>query len=553
MLYFSQVDFPDQNQLEELDSAELIKHKLYSKEFCLLLIGVEQGNTKKDHRRHLLINPVNYIIKNEDVGYFVAQSRESALKTLQKISQEGAGLLRYEQIIEQYDKFNFMEHMKTTIHTLYENLINQSKNWKQKIPPYSAKKDNIFDLNLGDSIRGYFSNHIIIKGSLLDFKNIIQIIRFYSDRPILIFSQDAVDFSKWTKIKESYPNVYYIRGIQHSLDHITELEPKHAYKILVMSQSQDALFLDTDTIVFARILKDFFKVKRILVELADESMIRFLEIRPKFNLLHKNLDLSFFWPSFVSGNIHYSSLLMSLVARSLYNSNWIFFFKELSNPRVYNDTQINNEKIIKENSNLCTLEITEEIANNVVIYGKLQYLLMSSNPCIISLALMKKRKNEGRLTNILFEKMVKNASRKMGHLKNNFMETMNSLYGTKFFLTNPAYFTKLSPGDEVLVLGMDNLKLKINENIKVEHQFIDKLKKNLMLPPIKKKRTSMLVSIAEAKKKTAEVEFKNLFKIQALEMIKGLNETMKKSIGCFEMLNRRELVWRNEQEENKKN
>lgn len=552
MLYFSQTSLVGQEKMEELDSPELIKHKRYQKGFALLLIGIEQSERRSSDGRRLLINPLNYTIKNGDIGYFVAQSRESAIKALHKISSEGAGLLAFETLTETYEKHDFMnlDASGVSVPKLYENLQTKNKKWQINIPTYFTKKDNIFDLNLGDSIRGFFENHIIMKASLLDFKNILNIIRFYSDRPIIIYSEESVDFSKWNKLKDSYQNIFYVKGIQLSLSHISELEPRKASKVLIMSQSKDSLFLDADTVVFARILKDFFKVKHILVELVDESMIRFLEIKPKFNLINETNDLSFFWPSFVSANVHYNSVLMSLVARSLYNPNWIFFFKELSTPKVYTDHQMKNEKIIKQNSNLCTLKITEEIANSVVIYGKLQFLLMSNDPPIIALALVKKRKSmKGAITQEFMEKMRKSKTMRMSLLKENLMETVNSVYGTTFFLTNPPYFTKLAAGDRVLVLGMQNLTLKIKEteeNKKHIGGLMNRMRRKTLTNLTQPKTRRSLIPISEVKKKNAEMEFKAKFKTQAIEMLSGLNETMKKSLDCMEMLNKRDMTWKKE-------
>ena len=534
MLYFSQVNLSDQENPEEMDSADLIKHKRFIREFGVLLIAVEQA-LKRD-RNYLLINPSNYTIRRGDIGYFIAHTQEKVTKILSKVLNDGVSIQRFATINDQFEKEHFKENNASFIRSLYQNLTNRNKNWQQNIPIYSMKKDNVFDLNMGDSLRGYFFNHVIIKGTLANLKNIITVIRFYSDRPILIFSEREVDYSKWKKIKETYPNVFYVRGIQHSLTHISQLEPRQAYKILILTETTNSLFLDTDTVVFARILKDFFKIQQMLVELADESMIRFLEIKPKFNLLSEQKEMSFFWPSFVSGNIHYNSLLMSLAAKSLYNPNWIVLFKELSNPRLYKQTKIGNSKVVKENSNVCMLKITKEVATTVPNYGKLQYLLMNHEPCIISLALLKKRKsNQAQITNIILDQIKKSETLEiMDKNKEKLFQTVNSIYGTKFFLTNPSYFTRLNPGDKVLVLGMDDMSQKINETTsKVGVSMIEKIRRNFESPKKKKKRTSVF---SEAKKK-AEIDFKMNLKSEIGEMISKLNTTMRNSLVCYDIFN----------------
>ena len=429
------------------------------------------------------------------------------------------------------------------------NLKKRNSNWKQKIPIYSLKKDRIFDLNSGDSLRGYFSNHIIIKGTLLDLKNILPVIRYYSDRPVLIFSEKEVDFSKWNKIKENYRNVFYVRGLQHSLSHVHELEPLKAYKILILTEATDSSFLDTETIVFARILKEFFKVNRILVELVDESMIRFLEIKPKFNLLTELKEMSFFWPSFVSGNIHYDSLLMSLAAKSLYNPNWILFFKELSNPRVYKQTQIGNSRVIKENSNIFMLKVTSELANKVPIYGKLQYLLMSHEPCIIALGLLKiRRNNKIGKSNTVNDQNKKGENFKDSDLKEKLIKTVKSVYGNKFFLTNPSYFTRLRPGDRILVLGSDDMTQRINEATnKIGVAMVGRIKES-----IKKQTKKLMVPARKLKKKKEEMDFKLNLKSEIVEMVRDLNNSMRHSIACLDMFHKKEKVRKEEEAEKSK-
>ena len=542
MIYFSKKNMSEkESQLsEDLDSAELIKHKRYSKDFNLLLIGVEQKNNLNNERRNLLLNPLNYIIKEGDIAYLIAQNKQHALKIFEKYNLTSKTYQRFEKTKEFYDKSPIKETNLRLIEDMFANLLKRNKKWEQKIPFFSLASDCVFDLNLAKSPRGYFKGHIIIKGNLIDFRVIIKIIRFYSNRPVLIFSESFVDYSIWNKIKDEHKNVYYVRGIHHSLNHIHELDPKKAYKILVMSQNTACLLRDTDSIVFARILKDFFKVKRVLIELEDEYMIKFLEIRPKFDLSANDKEICYFWPSFVSGNIHYDSLLMSVAARSLFNSNWIFLLKELSIPKIYKEFQMKDENIVKENSTLCMLKVTEEIAKNIVIYGKLQFLLMSHEPTIIAIALLKKRETQKINPKELIHKVQKSQTARISVINQNLIRTINSVYGTKFFLTNPAYFTKMNAGDKVLVIGMDNIQEKINEKIsklgiyeiqKIKSLFAGrKIKKNNRLPPI---------PFDNIKKSRLNFDFKSKFKENASEMIKGLNESMKKSIICLDLLGKR--------------
>lgn len=536
MIYFADKVLINQEQEKKLDdllSPQLIQRKDSNKDYCLLLVGVERI-LPKDEKQKLLLNPINYTIKKGDIAYIIAQNREMANKAIQEFDENPSLSQKYYKTQELYEQDNYIQTSQNFIKELFEKLFLKKKNWEQNIS--SHPKDDIFDLNMGSSLRGCFKNHIIIKGSLTDFSNIIKIIRFYSDRPVIIFSELEIDFSIWLKIKEKFRNVYYVKGMQHSLNHINELDPQKAYKILVMSsQIRDFLFRDTDSIVFARILVDFFKIKRILIELVDESMVRFLEIRPKFDFISKNQDISFFWPSYVSGNLHYNSLLMSIAARSLYNSNWTLFLKELSVPKIYNEIQLNDENIIKENSNICMLKITKAIANSVIFYGRLQFLLMSNDPCIIALALLKKRKaHKSQIANELIGKLKGNKSYQEESMQKKLINTINSVYGTKFFLTNPVFYTRINEGDKILVLGNKNLTQKLNEKINILAK-ISIIKVIASPQKKKKKNTELPNSIEKIKKKKIENEIKGKMKENIGQMLKNINDAMKLSLVCYDL------------------
>ena len=529
---------------EILESPVLLKNRNYLQDFQLLLIGVEENNpiTSKKDRGKMLLNPINYIIKEGDIAYIIAQNRNIPIHIFRKFNtKDSIYLQRYHKTAEYYENDPEKEICKNEIKNLYLSLTqkNQTK-WKEKWPSFQyLSKKTVFDFNNGESIRGIFSNHVIIKGNLLNFMKIVYILRFYSERPIILFSENEVDSNKWDKLNELYTNIFYVRGMQHNIHHIHELDPKKAHKFLIMSniEGKDLLFQDTDSIVFARILLDFFKINRILLELLDESMIRFLEMKPKFDIMSNNQEISYFWPSFVKGRVHYASLLMSVVARCIYNSNWISVLNELSIPKTYSQEELQNPGIIKENSTLCMLKITEEIANKVVIYGKLQYLLMSSEPCVISLALLKKRKSiKDRLTGELLKQVTKNIMLRASIVQNNIIQTINSVYGTEFFLTNPPFFTKITAGDKILVLGNNNLSEKINKEKKttLDILMIGKLKKIISKEQNLKK--SELPVIEDFKKNKKKIDEKLNLKAHFADIIATMNDTLKKTLKFYSFL-----------------
>lgn len=532
----------DNQTNEQQLSPVLIKRKEFVNDFSLLLVGVEKPDSNSMNRKELLLNPANYIIKPGDIGYIISQSKATATRILQKFNTKNSIYQqRFEKTIKHYEENLTNEDVNVLIKDLYSNLRKPPKKLEDRIKQISLPTKDVLDLNNGENIRGHFINHIIIKGSLLNFANIVHILRFYSEKPVILFSEQDPDYNKWNKLKESYSNIFYVKGMQHSLNHIHELSPHYASKILVMpnSANKDAHSIDTDSIVFARILIDFFKINRVLIELVDETMIRFLDLKPKFDLLSQSQDISFFWPSFVKGNIHYTSLLMSVIARSIYNPNWITFLTELSFPKTYKKEELENEGILKENSNLCMLEVTPDLALKLKTYGKLQYFLMNQNPCIIALAILKKRKdNKKSLADSLMKKMTENVFLKVSLVKQNIIKTINSVYGARFFITNPAYFTKIMAGDKILVMGNLDMAHKINEKKQDLNKLMTKNVKKMIF--IGSKKSELPKTEEEIQKRKTDIEAKNKIKENMIGIFKGFNENLRKTLELYQLINENE-------------
>lgn len=65
------------------------------------------------------------------------------------------------------------------------------------------------------------------------------------------------------------------------------------------------------------------------MEMREETKISFLNKNAKL----KNFTIPpFFWPAFVSGGIHFSSVVMGIMARVVFDNNWLKFFKDFACP-----------------------------------------------------------------------------------------------------------------------------------------------------------------------------------------------------------------------------
>jgi hypothetical protein len=106
-------------------------------------------------------------------------------------------------------------------------------------------------------------------------------LRKYTDRPIILFSEDIIDAFKWNDIQNQYKNVFFIRGDFLSYDHLSRLELQNARSILIMADLSDRSFPDAVGICLSRILLDQYDRNDFMIELRDEGKITFLNKNPR--------------------------------------------------------------------------------------------------------------------------------------------------------------------------------------------------------------------------------------------------------------------------------
>lgn len=94
-----------------------------------------------------------------------------------------------------------------------------------------------------------------------------------------------------------------------------------------MSELMIGTLPDAVGICLARILIDHYHRNDFIIELNDETKISFLNKNPRL----KNTDCpNFFYPSFASGTIHFSSMITAILAKIVYSPNWLRFFEDLT-------------------------------------------------------------------------------------------------------------------------------------------------------------------------------------------------------------------------------
>jgi hypothetical protein len=119
-----------------------------------------------------------------------------------------------------------------------------------------------------------------------------------------------------------------------------------------MSGLQGGGFADATGICIARILMDHYDRNAFIIQLNDESKISFLNKNPRL----KNIECpNFFYPSFASGTVHFSSMTTAILARIVYSPNWLRFFEDLTIPkktvgRIVQNKTVHCLRITKESA-----------------------------------------------------------------------------------------------------------------------------------------------------------------------------------------------------------
>lgn len=517
------------------------------KEFGLQLIAIQvssiDSSTEDSSPNRILINPTNHIITKDDIGYVIAVDQESS-EEISSLSNESPGYFNYIYNMNTMKKVsdNILEktgrNSSDLINTIYENLETNYSNWRinddkwrnngtqPSMAGFDEKPEKIpsfFNLFHDVTPKGLFKNHLIVKGNLNEVQNIAHIVRFYSERPILLFTDQKINQSVWAKLKASYSNIYCVFGNPMLVKHVEQLNPKKAYKVLILSSSNDELIQDSSNVIFTRILVDFFETSNILVELLDENSMRFISAKPRITLDNR-LDY-FFWPMFVRGSVHFSSLIMSILARALYNKYWVDFLKNLAQPKESElSLQFQSEDF--ENSSILSFEITKEIIKEVKIYGQLQYLLMNSSQPMMAIAVLKEKSYAG---NKNINQIARGGGDLLkGMLAAHFLKTMDDLYSYSYVMTNPSFMTELEIGNKVLVMG------SLNKRIDKRHLSVKETK---IIPKIKVYLNKKSIDIGNFKKKEEESKNIRIFFRDRKKIWKSNQRRMGYKVNLMNLLN----------------
>ena len=495
LTYFSSFDISE-NYSFDYTRTQISKESLPSRS-GLLLIGIEYKDRLIPSITNILVNPTNYEIKKNDIGFVVAFDQASA-KILSSFSDKTPEYAIFVKNMNFFRQSNIEGVSERCIENMGVGLEARLKDWKIKkqkylFKTYSVMADleskvieipSIFNLYEESSPKGIFENHIIVKGNLTRFGKIALVVRTYTERPIILYSDCSVNQSEWLKLREIFRNVYYVYGSPTNIKHVMQLDPKKAFKILILSTSHNNFVQDSESIIFTRIISDFFGLKNFLTEMMEENNLRYISINPKYE--NNNF---FFWPYFVRGSIHFSSVAMSIIAKSIINKTWISFIRNLTKPNNSKNSKIDDNAY--QNSKINTLIITDEAAQHFQYFGYLQYALMCNKPSVIAVAILKVDNIDVKRTTLL-NPIRKSTSPKMKPINlyssEMLLKILDNFYGSEYLMTNPSALMPINTGDKVLVIG----NVKINNNS--EGFFKKEVNSSFILSTPKMKESKPLMS-----------------------------------------------------------
>ena len=485
IIYFSCIDLSDSFSFDYNNIQEA--RRTLPNKAGILLLGIDQHHKEEIglSNSKFVINPVDYKVQKDDIGYVVSYDQESA-KVITTYTEKSSLYATYSKNMNLFKKLKIAEASNKLIDKMRVQMNEKLSDWKiNKQKFFNRTHFNqisdidsnlyeipaIYNLYNNETPKGIFRNHIIIRGDLYRLKRITSVLRSYSERPIILFSEKEPNPSEWHKIRDCFKNIYYVYGNPTNINHLMQIDPKKAFKILILSSSNNNFVMDSESIIFTRIISDFFETRNFLTELMDENNLKYISINPKYEIQNY-----FFWPYFVRGSVHFSSLAMSIIAKSLNNKSWFSFIRNATKPNI--------ERVpddIQQNSKINTFVITPEVKKEFQFFGQMQYILMSHDPPVMAIAVLKEKfTSQPKQNTIIIRQLTLNSMREKAKerekekekkaaeiavstkksfqfLTTHILKVMDNYYGSEFVMTNPSFLMPLDVGDKVLIIGNTRL------------------------------------------------------------------------------------------------
>lgn len=125
-----------------------------------------------------------------------------------------------------------------------------------------------------DKIQGKINNHILIFGFNNGLVHFIKATRQKCDLPIVIFFNEDISLQVF-KLNNLYGNIYHFWGDCFDKKHIQKSCITEAYSVIILQDLQDSnqIIKDGTAISLVRMIEQFYKIPRLIVEVNDPKKI----------------------------------------------------------------------------------------------------------------------------------------------------------------------------------------------------------------------------------------------------------------------------------------
>lgn len=337
----------------------------------ILLIAVRTNNTST-HKEEVLINPSCYQFGEGDFCYVIASDLQAASKVSTFTADQDSSPPIDSSLLKS------------------ESLAQAFRNSRKKSRTYKAEIESgeVIELWCTD-LHEKLLNHVVVFGSIEGFSLLVASIRNYSKQAVCLVSSEEPDVI-WNKLKCKFENIYYLKGSILNFQEVFNCAIEESYAVLILTaHNKESFTADSDAVLGAKFIEMCFPNARVLLELGDESYLRFLGNRPRGRLEELPYTM---WPKYISGRCYLSTYLDTLLCQAYYNPELVQILLRLLGLNKHNDSRLDQ---YKENVLIRTIHVPQVYfkgdSKAERTYGELFNDLLCLNPPIIPLGILSKR------------------------------------------------------------------------------------------------------------------------------------------------------------------
>ena len=356
-----------------------------------------------------------------------------------------------------------------------------------------------------DKLQGKIANHILVFGYNEGVIHFIKSTRQKCEIPIVFFTREDISTNVF-KLNNIFGNIFHFMGDPYDKSQLDKACIQEAFAVIVLSvEDADTTVLEDDAAIkIVRMIEQFYKIERLLVEVLDVTKLMMLGYEPK----HTACDY-YYWPFFMNGKVLMSGLFDSLIMWTQDHSNHLDTLKKLVSGSLFKSPSSSTQE---ENHHLMQLPVPEYYTARTKSYGELfERFLEFKCVCLGIFRRVSDVDDDNMLKEeFSFENMwaefFQGDEEKFTTNLSDFKCNMNLLH-TKQLMINPHEDMVLKPNDHVLLIG--SIPLKECEN----YLLMNRMKKhNLTDRTIRQERAKLTIEALQAKINRRERNLRELEK-----------------------------------------